>query len=61
MWWLWPHLRRFWTATGAVAVGVVATWLDNLMSEISKSGHYQTFESLVAHAPVLKLRPDLRA
>src|ERR1700757_4962286 len=33
MWWLWPHLRRLWTVTGAVLVGLIVTWLYSLLSE----------------------------
>jgi hypothetical protein len=30
MWWVWPHLRRLWAATGAVIVGLTVTCLYNL-------------------------------
>jgi predicted ATPase len=33
MWWLWPHLRRLWAATGAVIVGLVVTYLYSLSSK----------------------------
>jgi hypothetical protein len=33
MWRLWPHLRRFWAGVGAVAAGLIVTWLYSMMSE----------------------------
>jgi tetratricopeptide (TPR) repeat protein len=33
MWWVWPHLRRLWAATGAIIVGLTVSYLFNLWSK----------------------------
>jgi hypothetical protein len=49
MWWLWPHFRRIWAATGAIALGLVVNYLFAVWGRQSVPSLHDLSSLLYAH------------